>query len=66
MEVVGGDGLILLLDEAKCREVEAGLLAHPVLYYGGLLIYGAPIKKGEPQKCPFAHDTSRYRENIHY
>lgn len=39
VQIVGGDGLVLLLYEAESREVEARLLAFPVLQHGGELIY---------------------------
>lgn len=45
VQVVSGDGLILLLDETERREVEACLLAIPVLQHGGELIYGAPFNR---------------------
>lgn len=47
VQIVGGDGLILLFDEAESREVETGLLAIPVLHHGGELIYGAPFNKSD-------------------
>ena len=43
VKVVGGDRLVLLLNEAECREKEAGPLAVPILQHGGHLIYGAPF-----------------------
>lgn len=57
VQIVGGDGLILLLDEAERREVEAGLLAIPVLQHGGELIYGAPFKRGRTSQVPHLHIT---------
>lgn len=62
VQIVGGDGLILLLGEAERREVEAGLLAIPVLQHGGELIYGAPFNKR--RTSPFAHHTDTYRQCI--
>ena len=35
MQVVGGDGLVLLLHEAESREGEFGTLADAVLMHGG-------------------------------
>jgi len=45
VKIVGGDGLILLLDEAESWEVEASPLAVSVLQHGGQLILGAPFSK---------------------
>lgn len=60
VQVVGGDGLILLLDEAEGREVEAGLLTLAVLQHGGELIYGAPFNRGWTSQVPHLHmDTCR-------
>lgn len=60
VQIVGGDGLILLLDEAEGREVEAGLLAVPVLQHGGELIYGAPFNRRRTSQVPHLHmDTYR-------
>lgn len=60
MQVVGGDGLVLLLDEAEGREVEAGLLTLPVLQHGGELVYGAPFNRRRTSQLPHLHmDTYR-------
>lgn len=60
VQVVGGDGLILLLDEAEGREVKAGLLTLAVLQHGGELIYGAPFNRGWTSQVPHLHmDTCR-------
>lgn len=42
VEVVGGDGLVLLLDETEGREAEASFLAVTVFQHGGELIPRAP------------------------
>lgn len=47
MQIVGGDGPVLLLDETERREVEAGLLARSVFQHGGELIDGAPFKRAK-------------------
>ena len=60
VQIVGGDGLILLLDEAERWEVEAGLLAIPVLQHGGELIYGAPFNKRQTSQVPHLHITGIY------
>lgn len=52
VQIVGGDGLILLFDEAERREVKAGLLAIPILQHGGQLICGAPFKKRRTSQVP--------------
>lgn len=57
VQIVGGDGLILLLDEAERWEVEAGLLAIPVLQHGGQLIYRAPFNKRRTSQVPRLHMT---------
>lgn len=57
VQIVGGDGLILLLDEAERREVEASLLAVSVLQHGGQLIYGAPFNKRRTSQVPQLHNT---------
>ena len=57
VQIVGGDGLILLLYEAERREVEAGLLAIPVLQHGGQLIYGAPFNRRRTSQVPHLHIT---------
>lgn len=57
VQIVGGDGFILLFDEAERREVEAGLLAVPVLQHGGQLIYGAPFNKRRTSQVPHLHIT---------
>lgn len=60
VQVVGGDGLVLLLDEAEGREVEAGLLTLPVLQHGGELVYGAPFNRRRTSQLPHLHmDTYR-------
>lgn len=60
VQIVGGDGLILLLDEAEGREVEAGLLAIPILQHSGQLIYGAPFNRRRTSQVPHLHmDTYR-------
>lgn len=59
VQIVGGEGLILLLDEAKRREVEACLLAVPVLQHGGELIYGAPFNRRRTSQVPRLHITYR-------
>lgn len=60
VQVVGGDGLVLLLDEAEGREVEAGLLTLPVLQHGGELFYGAPFNRRRTSQLPHLHmDTYR-------
>lgn len=60
VQIVGGDGLILLLDEAEGREVEAGLLAVPILQHSGELIYGAPFNRRRTSQVPHLHmDTYR-------
>lgn len=60
VQIVSGDGLILLLDEAEGREVEAGLLAFPILQHGGQLIYGAPFNRRRTSQVPHLHmDTYR-------
>lgn len=48
VQIVGGDGLILLLDETERGEVEAGLLAVSIFQHRGQLIDGAPDSQGEP------------------
>lgn len=48
VQIVGGDGLILLLDETERGEVEAGLLAVSIFQHGGQLIDGAPDSQEEP------------------
>lgn len=63
VQIVGGDGLILLLDEAERREVEAGLLAIPVLQHSGELIYGAPFNRRRTSQVPHLH-TDTYRQCI--
>lgn len=55
VQIVGGDGLILLLDEAERREVEAGLLTIAVLQHGGQLIYRAPFNKRRTSQVPHLH-----------
>lgn len=45
VQIVGGDGLILLLGEVECREVEASLMANPILQHSGHRVYGAPFNK---------------------
>lgn len=63
VQVVGGDGLILLLDEAEGREVEAGLLTLTVLQHGGELVDGAPFNRRRTSQLPHLHmDT--YRQYI--
>lgn len=47
VEVVGGHGLVLLLNEAEGRETEAGALAVSVLDHGGELVFGAGNKEIE-------------------
>jgi len=42
VQIVGGHGLVLLLDEAERREGESGVLAVAVLQHGGELVLGAP------------------------
>lgn len=60
VQIVGGDGLILLLNEAEGREVEAGLLAVPILQHSGELIYGAPFNRRRTSQVPHLHmDTYR-------
>lgn len=60
VQVVGGDGLVLLLDEAEGREVETGLLTLPVLQHGGELVYGAPFNRRRTSQLPHLHmDTYR-------
>lgn len=63
VQIVGGDGLILLLDEAERREVEAGLLAIPILQHSGELIYGAPFNRRRTSQVPHLH-TDTYRQCI--
>lgn len=48
VQIVGGDGLILLLNETERWEVEAGLLAVSIFQHRGQLIDGAPDSQGEP------------------
>lgn len=57
VQIVGGDGLILLLDEAERREVEAGPLAVPILQHCGELLYGAPFNKRRTSQVPHLHIT---------
>lgn len=57
VQIVGGDGLILLLDEAERLEEEACLLAIPVLQHGGELIYGAPFNRRRTSQVPHLHIT---------
>lgn len=45
VQIVGGDALVLLLDETKCGEVEAGLLALSVFQHRGQLVDGAPVSR---------------------
>lgn len=52
VQIVGGDGLILLFDEAESGEVEAGLLAVPILQHRGQLVYGAPFNKRRTSQVP--------------
>lgn len=60
VQIVGGDGLILLLDEAEGWEIEAGLLAVPILQHRGELIYGAPFNRRRTSQVPHLHmDTYR-------
>lgn len=67
VQVVGGDGLILLLDEAEGWEVEAGLLTLAVLQHGGELIHGAPFNRRRTSQVPRLHmDTYRQRVNCRY
>lgn len=47
VEVVGGHGFVLLLNEAKGRETEAGTLAVSVLDHGGQLVPRAGDKQVE-------------------
>lgn len=42
VEVVGGDGLVLLLNKTEGREAEASFLAVTILQHGGKLILRAP------------------------
>lgn len=51
VEVVGGNGLVLLLDKAEGREAKASLLTVSILQHGGHLILRAPLRKGENFKC---------------
>lgn len=64
VQIVGGDGLILLLDEAECWEVEAGLLAIPILQHGGQLIYGAPFNKRRTSQVPHLHITRIHTSSV--
>ncbi len=57
VQIVSGDGLILLLNEAERREVEAGLLAIPVLQHGGELIFGTPFNRRRTSQVPHLHIT---------
>lgn len=60
MEIVGGECLILLLDEAEHQEEEAGLLAVSILQYGDELIYRAPFSRRGTSRVPHLHiDTYR-------
>ena len=43
VQVVGGDRLVLLLDEAEGREEEACRLAVAVLHHGGQWVGRAPL-----------------------
>lgn len=63
VQIVGGDGLVLLLDEAEGREVEACLLAFPILQHGGQLIYGAPFNRRRTSQVPHLH-MDAYRQCI--
>lgn len=47
MQIVGGDGLVLPLDETESWEVEAGLLVLSVFQHGGELMNGAPFSRRE-------------------
>lgn len=63
VQVVGGDGLVLLLDEAERREVEAGLLTLAILQHGGELIDGAPFNRRRTSQLPHLH-VDTYRQCI--
>lgn len=63
VQIVGGDGLILLLGEAERREVEAGLLAISVLQHGGEMIFGAPFNTRRTSQVQHLHIT-RHRQCI--
>lgn len=64
VQVVGGDGLVLLLDKAERREEEAGLLAIPVLQHGGHRIYGAPFNKRRTSQVPLLHITRIHTSSV--
>lgn len=55
VQIVGGDGLVLLLDETERREVESGLLALSVFQHGGELIDGAPCSGRQTSWAPHVH-----------
>lgn len=55
VQIVGGYGLILLLDETERREVEAGLLAIPILQHSSELIYWAPFNRRRTSQVPHLH-----------
>lgn len=63
VQIVGGDGLILLLDEAEGGKIEAGLLAIPILQHSGELIYRAPFNRRRTSQVPHLH-TDTYRQCI--
>lgn len=64
VQVVRGDGLILLLNEAKRREEEAGLLAVSVLQHGGHLIYRAPFNKRRTSQLLHLHITEIHTGSV--
>lgn len=45
VQIVGGDALVLLLNETERGEVEAGLLALSVFQHRGQLVDGAPVNR---------------------
>lgn len=57
VQIVGGDGLILLLNEAEHWEVEESLLAISILQRGSQLINGAPFNKRWSSQAPQLHLT---------
>lgn len=61
VQIVGGDGLILLLDETEHGEVEAGLMALSVFQHRGQLIDEAPdSQRGTSWR---AHSCRRMKKN---
>lgn len=49
VEVVGGNGLVLLLNKAEGREAKASLLTVSILRHAGKLILRAPARKEEKE-----------------